>query len=97
MDYFNDPEFQELIRSYLDYLMDSLVTFKMNCVNRNYSEIRKFAHNLKGSGGGYGFDDLTQLGSDISLATKSEDAKKLDSLVKELEDLIMKKRAKYFN
>lgn len=97
MDYFNDPEFQELIRSYLDYLMDSLVTFKMNCVNRNYSEIRKFAHNLKGSGGGYGFDDLTQLGSDISSATKSEDAKKLDSLVKELEDLIMKKRAKYFN
>lgn len=97
MDYFNDPEFQELIRSYLDYLMDSLVTFKMNCVNRNYSEIRKFAHNLKGSGGGYGFDDLTQLGSDISLATKSEDAQKLDSLVKELEVLIMKKRAKYFN
>ncbi|MCH8013159.1 MAG: hypothetical protein IIA61_14670 [Candidatus Marinimicrobia bacterium] len=97
MDYFNDPEFQELIRSYLDYLMDSLVKFKVNCVERNYSKIQKFAHNLKGSGGGYGFDDLTQLGNDISSTAKREDANKLDSLVKELEDLIMKKRAEYFN
>ncbi|MCH8069964.1 MAG: hypothetical protein IID16_11965 [Candidatus Marinimicrobia bacterium] len=97
MDYFNDPEFQDLIRSYLDYLMDSLVTFKVNCVERNYSEIRKFAHNLKGSGGGYGFDDLTQLGNDISSAAMRKDANKLDSLMKELEDLIMKKRTEYFN
>ncbi|MFQ6609036.1 MAG: Hpt domain-containing protein [Fidelibacterota bacterium] len=90
-DLYNDPEFQKLIREYLDYLKDLQSELKRNIDDSNYNEIRKFGHKLTGSGGGYGFNDLTELGKKINLAAKAEDDELLQKLSKKLEENINEK------
>lgn len=90
-DLYNDPEFQKLIREYLDYLKDLQSELKRNIDDSNYNGIRKFGHKLTGSGGGYGFNDLTELGKKINLAAKAEDDELLQKLSKKLEENINEK------
>lgn len=94
-DYMKDPEFQELIRKYLDYLNVSLPELKNNIAQEEYYNIRRYGHNLIGSGGGYGFDDLTELGRNINLSAHEENQKKLKELFEELEKNITEKQAQF--
>jgi len=95
-DYMNDPEFQELIREYLDFMINSLPELKENIAHADYIKIRQYGHNLTGSGGGYGFDDLTELGRNINTAAHEEDLPLLRNLTKELERNITQKRVQFF-
>ena len=94
--YFNDPEFQALIRKYLDYLVESLSSLQGNLSKRNYRYIQEFGHNLKGTGGGYGFDDLTSLGDELEIAARKQDDKALGILIEKLKGLLEEKREEYF-
>jgi HPt (histidine-containing phosphotransfer) domain-containing protein len=96
-EFLEDPEFQELIGQFLDYLYDSLPNVKESLSAQDYSEIKKFGHNLKGSGGGYGFDDLGELGRQIDLAAKNEDRQSLETLINEFEKLLDQKRKDFFS
>jgi len=51
-------------------------------------EIRKIAHQLKGSGKSYGFDNITELGNKLSACAKGEDYPGLKDLVENLESYI---------
>jgi hypothetical protein len=94
-DLFNDPEFQELIRKYLDYLQKELTRLKESIQHSNFLEIRQFGHNLKGTGGGYGFDEFTKLGGKINLAAHEEDITLVESSVSEFESELAKAVQKY--
>lgn len=94
-DYFNDPEFQALIREYLDYLVESLSSLQGNLNKRNYRSVQEFGHNLKGSGGGYGFDDLSSLGDSMEMAAEEEDRAAIETLIGKLKGLLQEKRQKY--
>lgn len=96
-DYSNDPEFQELIQYYLDYLLESLPTLNDNWNNRNYRDIQQFAHNLKGNGGVYGFYDLSELGKKMELAAKDQDDSAIEKLIKRFEELLNEKRADHYS
>ena len=94
-DLFNDPEFQDLIRKYLDYLQKELERVKISIQHSNFLEIRQFSHNLKGTGGGYGFDEFTALGGKINLAAHEEDINLIQSFVSEFESELAKAIQKY--
>ncbi|MCH7732198.1 MAG: hypothetical protein IIB95_05035 [Candidatus Marinimicrobia bacterium] len=85
LDLYDDPEFQILIRKYLKYLQKELVGIKEHIQQKNFLEIRKFSHNLKGTGGGYGFDEFTNLGGKINLAAHEEDIPLIESYISEFE------------
>ncbi len=94
-DLFNDPEFQDLIRKYLDYLQKELERVKESIQQSNFLEIRQFGHNLKGTGGGYGFDEFTKLGGEINLAAHEEDITLIESSISEFESELAKAVQKY--
>lgn len=96
LDYQNDPEFQKLICKYLDYLQDSLPNLRNNISIEDFDELRLYGHNLTGSGGGYGFGDITEMGKKINLAAKAKDTELLIQLAGELENLIVEKHSRYF-
>ena len=96
LDYQNDPEFQKLICKYLDYLQDSLPSLRNNISIEDFDELRLYGHNLTGSGGSYGFDEIRKMGKKINLAAKAKDTELLIQLVGELENLIVEKRSRYF-
>lgn len=85
LDYLNDPEFRELTRNYLQYLVDTLPEVKTNLSDGNFPAVQKFGHDLKGTGGGYGFDEFTQLGGQIEQASKEQDNDLLRGLVLDFE------------
>ncbi|NOZ75879.1 MAG: hypothetical protein GXO90_11005 [FCB group bacterium] len=80
-DYLNDPEFQELIRQYLDFLVNALPDVKANLSDKNFLEVQKFGHNMKGSGGGYGLDEFSEFGSQIEKAAMVQDELALENLI----------------
>ncbi|MFQ6616916.1 MAG: Hpt domain-containing protein [Fidelibacterota bacterium] len=90
-DYRDDPEYRELIVYYLNYLRESLSTLKEDWANRDYSGIERFGHNIKGSGGVYGFHDISELGKEMEQAAKDQDESKTGALVEKLESVLNEK------
>ncbi len=80
-DYIDDPEFQVLIKKYLAYLQEELAKVQVFISQSDYPELRQFGHNLKGTGGGYGFDHFTVLGEKINRAAHKKDMPSIQSLV----------------
>ena len=94
-DYLNDPEFQELIRQYIQYLAENLPELKQNLAAKDLLKIQKFGHNLKGSGGGYGLNDMSKVGQQIEETAKAQKVDQLDELITKFEELLDAAKNKY--
>ena len=69
-----DPELASLIPGFLQNRRQD-VTMLSEAVNRSdFETARILGHSMKGSGGGYGFDGITDIGGEIELAAKHSDA-----------------------
>ena len=89
-EFFNDPEFQELIKEYLVYLKKLVVEIENGFENKDYALVRKLGHNIKGSGGGYGFSELTEIGRIIEMGGKDQDNEQIRSGLIELREFLSK-------
>ena len=58
-------------------------------------KVRITGHSIKGTGGGYGFDELSQIGSKLEKAAQAGDAGAISSLVTRLEDYLDKVVVEY--
>ncbi len=86
-----DKDLEDLIPGYLERLRATLQTMQEFAVKGDagsLDEIRKTGHNWKGSGKGYGFDDVTRIGAALEQAGKKQDAAAARELLKELEDYL---------
>ncbi|MBX7059410.1 MAG: Hpt domain-containing protein [Leptospirales bacterium] len=43
------------------------------CAAQAFEDVQRLGHNLKGSGGGYGFPEITSFGQKIEAAAKARD------------------------
>ncbi len=93
--YLNDPEFQELIKQYVEYLTSVLPELKDNLLQKDYLKIQKFGHNLKGSGGGYGLTEMSKIGQQIEEESKQQSHVKLVELIASFEVELTKSQKKY--
>ncbi len=90
---FNDPEFRELIKSYLEYLVESVQKLKTNLADLD--KLRKFGHDLKGTGSGYGYDDFTRLGGILEKAAIENKPAEVQKIFEEFESLLSKEQARF--
>lgn len=88
-DLFDDPEFIELIKLYIQSLKDSIPEIRSNLSADVFDPIQKFGHNIKGSGGGYGFNELSELGRNLEIAAKAADSKNCEKNINEIERFIL--------
>lgn len=58
-------------------------------------KVQSTGHSLKGVGGGYGFDRLSELGADIENAAKAGDADKIRSLIDDMADYLTRVEVTY--
>ncbi len=79
-----DSDLQELIPGYLKNRESDLQTYRQALEKGDFDSIAVLGHSMKGSGGGYGFNDLSQIGRAIEKAAKSKDK---DSVRKSIIDL----------
>ena len=84
MDEFDDDEWAEMQEMYISHTSKELAKIQEDLENRALDSLRTFGHNIKGSGGMYGFDEVTHLGTEIEASAKAKDRDKIKSLLTEL-------------
>lgn len=67
-----DEDLQELIPGYLAHRRTDVERIRMALEQRDYETLRTIGHQMKGSGGGYGFDAITDMGRAIEEAARAE-------------------------
>ena len=74
-----------LIPRFLDGRRADLVLLREHLSQGAFDEIRKVAHRLKGSGGFYGFNDISTIGATLEEAASAQDAVTVRRCVDDLE------------
>lgn len=75
-----DPELEELIPMFLDNRYQDIEMISRLISAGNFSEVQRLGHSMKGSGGGYGFDEITNIGSEMELAAQRGDRAEVERL-----------------
>ena len=68
-----DKELEELVPIYIEHRRNDMGVFKTALAERNFEVLEQKGHSLKGSGGGYGMQRLTELGADLERYAKNRD------------------------
>ena len=70
----DDPEMQDAIQRFIATLPERLATVTRLLKENKPSDAQRIIHQLKGAGGGYGFDDITRLSAAVERAIKHGDS-----------------------
>jgi HPt (histidine-containing phosphotransfer) domain-containing protein len=68
-----DRDLEDLVPGFLANRRRDIETIRNHLVSGDYSVIERLGHAMKGSGGGYGFDEVTRLGMLIEKFAKVND------------------------
>lgn len=70
-----DDDLEELIPGYFENRRRDVAAIISALERNDFELIRSIGHKMKGSGGGYGFDRITEIGRDIEAAAKDSRSK----------------------
>lgn len=79
-----DEEIEDLIPGFLENRASDVKTLLQALQEKDYETIRSLGHKMKGSGGGYGFDALTDLGHELEEASKEKNPEEIQRLIRKL-------------
>jgi histidine phosphotransfer protein HptB len=68
--YEDDPDMREIVQEFVEDLKERTREIEQALANRSYDQLRTLAHQLKGAGGGYGFDAITDSAGQLEHALK---------------------------
>lgn len=91
MEDFDDDEWAEMQEMYINHTSKELDKINNQLDLDSLEAIRIFGHNIKGSGGMYGFNEITNIGLQIEIAAKASDLDSIKSSLSELETFLMSK------
>jgi signal transduction histidine kinase/CheY-like chemotaxis protein/HPt (histidine-containing phosphotransfer) domain-containing protein len=84
----DDDDISDLIPGYLEARRADADAMTALLEAKDYAAVKRMGHQMKGSGGAYGFADITRLGREIELAASAEDSEVLARLQLELSDFL---------
>jgi len=91
MDDFDDDEWAEMQEMYINHTSKELKNIKENLDSVAFDSLRTFGHNIKGSGGMYGFNEITSRGAAIESAATNENLEDIKSHLDALEVFLKSK------
>ena len=91
MDGFDDDEWAEMQEMYVKHTSKELLSIKEALENKSFDSLRTFGHNIKGSGGMYGFNEVTEIGAVIETAAKEQNMDLIKSTL-DILDLLLKSK-----
>lgn len=80
----DDPDFDELLELFLESIAEKRAHLTESFDGGDFEQLRTVAHQLKGAGGGYGFDGLTEVARELENACKA-DVADVDRIGEELD------------
>jgi HPt (histidine-containing phosphotransfer) domain-containing protein len=73
-----DKDIEDLIPDYLEMTHADVAKLRAALGNGDFETLNRIGHMLKGSGGGYGFDGITEVGKNIEQLAKTRAQDDLD-------------------
>lgn len=83
-----ESELETLMPRFLANRHRDLETIAQGLAARDFERIRKTGHDMKGAGGGYGFERISELGAAIEVAATAQDSDELVSLMQRYRDFL---------
>ncbi len=90
-----DRDLQELIPDYLRSRRKDLLDYQQALGKGDFDSTGVLGHSMKGSGGGYGFNDLSSIGWAIEKAAKNKDKESVRKSIIDLTDFLKKLEVVY--
>lgn len=90
-----DPDLKELIPGYLKGRAGDAKAIGSAVKGGDYEAVRVIGHTMRGTGGGYGFDFITELGAGLEKAAKEKRADEISVLAKKLTDYLVRVKVIY--
>lgn len=83
-----DPDIKDLIPDYLKNRRDDLLVYQKALETGDFDSIGVLGHSMKGSGGTYGFDELSNIGRAIEKAAQIRDKESAHQSIIALADFL---------
>ncbi len=85
-----DPDLEDLIPGFLNNRAEDVNRIRTALAASDLEKIRIIGHSMKGAGGGYGFDAITDIGADIEQAASLGDTTTIEKATAVLEDYLQR-------
>ena len=79
-----DPELQPIVPRYLANRAKDCESIREQAARGEFADAKRLGHNMKGTGGGYGFEEISRLGVGIESAAAAGETASLIALAEEL-------------
>lgn len=79
-----DTDLEDLIPGFLENRRNDVKSMLEALNQGDYETIRILGHSMKGSGGGYGFDAITDIGASLEQSAKGKNPEEIRKRVDEL-------------
>ena len=83
-----DPDLADLVSGFLDNRRRDVAKLETLLASGNFADIRLIGHSMKGSGGGYGFDQITEIGDVLERAALAADETMIRGGIERLADYL---------
>jgi CheY-like chemotaxis protein len=80
-----EPDLMDLIPGYIQNRLRDLTMCRDHLEKGRFEEIRVIAHGMAGSGGAYGFEEITRIGRSLQVAARGLSAEKCGRALEELD------------
>lgn len=83
-----DPDLEELIPGFLENRNLDVEKLRSAIKDNDFEDLCSIGHSIKGVGGGYGFDLMSELGANIETAAKESNADAVQENINRLDDYL---------
>ncbi|MBT8445827.1 MAG: Hpt domain-containing protein [Gammaproteobacteria bacterium] len=83
-----DPDIQDLVPGFLKNRAADLDLIAGHVADGNLDGVKIIGHSMKGAGGGYGFDAITDIGARLESAADDGDLAAIEDAANELRDYL---------
>jgi HPt (histidine-containing phosphotransfer) domain-containing protein len=79
-----NKDLKDLIPGFLENRQKDIKAIREALAHNDYEMVQILGHSMKGSGGGYGFDRITEIGSALEQAAKNKNSEEVKKWVNQL-------------
>lgn len=83
-----DADLEDLVPGFLENRSGDCVKLAAALADNDMQSIQSIGHNLKGLGGGYGFEKISEIGAALETAAKAGDMENISPLIGQLENYL---------
>ena len=90
-----DPAFEDIVPVFLSNRQNDLRTLRRALADGDFTTIQMLGHRMKGDGGGYGFDRITEIGGAMERSAALHDSAAAERHIAQLEDFLARVQVVY--